>query len=263
MPTGIFSLEGKSALVVGVANKFSLAWGIAQALHEAGASLILTYQGERVKESVQKLASSLGEIPTFPLDISNESEVDVVFNYLKRNGLDILVHSIAYAPTEALTGRFVDTTEEAFRTSHTISVHSLISLSRRATPLMAARGGGSIITLTYLGGEKVVPHYNVMGVAKAALEHTVRYLAFDLGLFQIRVNAISSGPVSTASSRAIAGFRQMEKQAKSVSPLRRGNTSLDLGHAAVFLCSDAASCITGEVLHVDCGYHILGMTPEE
>ncbi|MHB8576629.1 MAG: enoyl-ACP reductase FabI [Dehalococcoidia bacterium] len=253
-------LSGKTALVVGLTNKFSLAWGIAQAFHEAGARLMLTYMGERVERSATKLAEELGDALTGPMDANDDAQIDATFDRIEREwgGLDILVHSIAYAPTEALSGSFVDTGRAAFLQTIEASAYSLTALARRAAPLMERRGGGSMLAMTYLGGERVVPNYNVMGVAKAALDMSVRYLAYDLGDRNIRVNAISAGPVSTVSSRAIAGYLKMEHHVTASSPLRRKTDPAELGSTAVFLCSDAGRGVTGEILHVDAGYHIMG-----
>jgi enoyl-[acyl-carrier protein] reductase I len=254
------SLAGKKALVTGVINRRSLAFAIAQALHDEGAELLLTYQGERVRESVEKLAAGLGDSPTTPLDVTDDAAIDAAIQTMQQRhgGLDILIHSIAFAPAETLSEPFVRTTREAFRATLDISAYSLLALARAAEPLMKERGGGSIVTLTYLGGERVVPNYNVMGVAKAALDATMRYLAYDLGPAQIRVNAISSGPVSTAASRGIAGFLKMEHQVSAAAPLRRKTDPAEVGATAAFLCSDAARGITGEVLHVDSGFNIMG-----
>jgi enoyl-[acyl-carrier protein] reductase I len=253
-------LSGKRALIVGVANKFSLAWGITQSFHAAGARLMLSYQGERLERSVDQLAATLEGTLTGRMDANLDDQVDALFARVERElgGLDILVHSVGWAPQETLSTPFVQTSREAFKATLETSAYSLTALAQRAAPLMAAAGGGSIVTLTYLGGERVVPNYNVMGVAKAALDCSVKYLAFDLGRQNIRVNAISSGPVSTAASRGIAGFLTMERHVTANSPLGRKTGPAEVGAAALFLCSDAASGITGEVLHVDSGYNIMG-----
>jgi len=254
-------LDGKTALILAITNKFSYGWAIAQAMHREGARLIVTYQNERTERSVRQLAESLPDTTALPCDVQDDGEIDTLFAAVDRyaGGLDILVHSLAYAPTEALAGTYVQTSREAFRVALEVSAYSLAALMRRAAPLMARRGGGAAVTLTYLGGERVAPGYNVMGVAKAALEMSVRYLAWDLGEQNIRVNAISGGPASTASSRAIKGFMEMSHRAKDAAPLRRNNTTAEVGDAAVYLCSDLASGVTGEVLHVDGGYHIMGV----
>jgi enoyl-[acyl-carrier protein] reductase I len=256
-------LAGKKALVASVTNHRSLGWGIAQALHAAGAQLLVAYQGERTERTVKKLAETLPGTLTVCLDVVSDDQIDAAFALAEREmgGLDILVHAIAYAPGDALQGRFVDTRREAFAMTLDVSAYSLTALAQRAAPMMAARGGGSILALTYLGGERVVPNYNVMGVAKAALDASVRYLANDLGPQNIRVNGISSGPVSTASSRGIAGYLKMEHVVAGSSPLKRKTELAEVGATAVFLASDGASGITGENIHVDSGYHILGMTP--
>jgi len=255
----VTALAGKNALVVGVLNRYSLAWAIARALHEQGARLFITYQGERVRESVQKLAGTIDGTITAPLDVTRDEEIDQVAALAREQmgGLDILIHAVAFAPAETLSRAFIETPRDAFRATLDISAYSLVALARAVAPLMEERGG-SIVTLTYLGGERVVPNYNVMGVAKAALEACVRYLAFDLGPRNIRVNAISSGPVSTAAARGIAGFLKMEHLVAQSSPLRRKTDPAEVGATAAFLCSDAARGITGEVLHVDCGYNIMG-----
>ena len=253
-----FSMEGRTAIVFGVANKRSIAWGIAQSLHAAGAKLIITYQNERLELEAKDLILSLPGAEAFRCDVSNEGEIAALFQELKsRYGkLHTLVHSVAYAPAEELKNDFVNTTREGFRIAHDISVYSLISLSRAAVPMM--EDGGSILTLTYYGAEKVVPHYNVMGVAKAALECTVRYLAHDLGAKKIRVNAISAGPIKTLAARGISGLSDMLKSHAERAPLKRNVEVSEVGGAAVFLASDAGSGVTGEVLYVDCGYNIMG-----
>ena len=253
-----FSMEGRTAIVFGVANKRSIAWGIAQGLHAAGAKLIITYQNERLELEAKDLILSLPGAEAFRCDVSNEEEIAALFAELKsRYGkLHTLVHSVAYAPAEELKNDFVNTTREGFRIAHDISVYSLISLSRAAVPMM--EDGGSILTLTYYGAEKVVPHYNLMGVAKAALECTVRYLANDLGPKKIRVNAISAGPIKTLAARGISGLSDMLKSHAERAPLKRNVEVSEVGGAAVFLASDAGSGVTGEVLYVDCGYNIMG-----
>jgi len=251
-------MEGRTAIVFGVANKRSIAWGIAQGLHAAGAKLIITYQNERLELEAKDLILSLPGAEALRCDVSNEDEVASLFADLKsRYGkLHTLVHSVAYAPADELKNDFVNTTREGFRVAHDISVYSLIALSRAALPMM--EDGGSILTLTYYGAEKVVPNYNVMGVAKAALECTVRYLANDLGRKNIRVNAISAGPIKTLAARGISGLSDMLKSHAERAPLKRNVEVSEVGSTAVFLASDAGSGITGEVLYVDCGYNIMG-----
>jgi enoyl-[acyl-carrier protein] reductase I len=252
------SLAGRTAVIFGVANKRSIAWAIAQSLHAAGARLAVTYQNERLEMEAKDLILSLPGAEAFRCDVSKDEEVANLFAELKsRLGkLDTLVHSIAYAPAEELKGNFVNTSREGFRIAHDISVYSLIALSRAAAPLMTE--GGSVITLTYYGAEKVVPRYNVMGVAKAALECTVRYLAYDLGPQKIRVNAISAGPIKTLAARGIGDFSDMLKSHAERAPLKRNVDVHEVGGTAVFLASDAGSGITGETLYVDCGYNIMG-----
>jgi enoyl-[acyl-carrier protein] reductase I len=253
-------LEGKVGLVFGVASKRSIAWAIAQAWHEAGAKLIFNYQGERLKENVEDLASTFGgETPIFPCDVSKDEEIASFFEKVKQetDRVDLLLHSVAFAPKEALEGAFLNTTRTAFATAHDISAYSLISLSRAAAPMMT--NGGSIMTMSYYGAEKVVPNYNVMGVAKAALEASVRYLAYDLGEKKIRVNAISAGPMNTLAARGIAGFTKMLTHYEQRSPLRRNVDPSELGATGVFLASDGAAAITGQTIYVDSGYCIMGM----
>lgn len=254
-------LDGKVAAVLGFVNKFSYGWGIAEALHREGARLAVHYQGERVEGSVRKLCEAIPGTLVQPLDATDDAQIDAFFAGVEREfgGLDILVHSMAFAPTEALSGPYLKTEREAFRLALDISCYSFTALLQRAAPLMAARGGGSALTLSYLGGERVMPGYNVMGLAKAALEMSVGYLAWDLGEQKIRVNAISGGPVSTASSRAIKGYLDMAHMVRDKSPLKRGTTIAEVGDTAVFLASDLARGITGEVIHVDSGYHTMGL----
>jgi enoyl-[acyl-carrier protein] reductase I len=258
-------LDGKVALIASVTNKFSLGWAIAQALQREGARLGLVYQGERTERSVRQLAETVPDTVVLQCDVTEEAQIDALFAAVEREmgGLDVLVHAMAYAPTEALSGSYLATQREAFRVALDVSCYSFTAMLQRAAPLMAARGGGSALTLTYLGGERVFPGYNVMGVAKAALEMSVRYLAWDLGEHQIRVNAISAGPASTASSRAIAGYLDMAHLIKEAAPLRRANTTGEVGDAALFLASDLAGGVTGEVLHVDAGYHAMGALRRE
>jgi enoyl-[acyl-carrier protein] reductase I len=253
-------LEGKIGLVAGVANKRSIAWAIAQAWHEAGAKLIFTYQGERLKDNVEQLAGAFGEDTLMlPCDVTSDEQVDQVFAQIKeRYGkLDLLLHSIAFAPKEALEGEFINTSREAFKVAHDVSAYSLVSLSRGAAPLMT--DGGSIVAMSYYGAEKVVPHYNVMGVAKASLEASTRYLAYDLGPQKIRVNCISAGPMNTLAARGISGFTAMLKHYEANSPLKRNVLPEELGATGVFLASNGSASITGQVLYVDSGYQIMGM----
>ena len=252
------SLEGRVAVVFGVANKRSIAWSIAQGLHNAGAKLAISYQNERMEMEAKDLILSLPGAEAFMCDVSNDEEIDRVFGQLKeRYGkLHVLVHSVAFAPADELKGEFINTTREGFRVAHDVSVYSLIALSRAAAALM--EDGGSIITMTYYASDKVVPHYNVMAVAKAALECSVRYLAYDLGKKKIRVNAISAGPVKTLAARGISGFGDMLKSHAERAPLGRNVEVSEVGSTGVFLASDASSGITGEVIFVDCGYNIMG-----
>jgi enoyl-[acyl-carrier protein] reductase I len=252
------NLEGHNAVVFGVANKRSIAWSIAQGLHTAGAKIAVTYQNPRLEQEAKDLILSLPGAEAFMCDVSKDAEIDQLFATLKERfgKLDTIVHSVAYAPAEELKGDFVNTSREGFRIAHDISVYSLIAVSRAAAPLMER--GGSIITMTYYGAEKVVPHYNVMGVAKAALECTVRYLANDLGRKNIRVNAISAGPIKTLASRGISGLGDMLKAHSDRAPLHRNVDVNEVGATGVFLASDGSSGITGEVIYVDCGYNIMG-----
>jgi enoyl-[acyl-carrier protein] reductase I len=253
-------LAGKFGIVFGVANKRSIAWAIAQAWHQAGARLAFTYQGERLKENVEELAAMFGaDTLILPCDVTRDEEIAAVFDAVgkKFGGLHLLLHSVAFAPKAALEGRFVDTSREAFRIAHDVSAYSLVALARAAAPLMT--NGGSIIGMSYYGAKKVVPHYNVMGVAKASLEACTRYLAYDLGPQKIRVNCISAGPVNTLAARGIAGFTQMLKLYEERSPLKRNVTAEELGATGLFLASDGAAAITGQVIYVDCGYQIMGM----
>ena len=252
------SMQGRTAVVFGVANKRSIAWAIAQKLQAAGARLAITYQNERLEQEAKDLIQSLPGAEAFMCDVSKDEEITHLFERLKsRYGkLHTLVHSVAYAPAEELKGDFLNTSREGFRVAHDISVYSLIAVTRAAAPLM--EDGGSVITLTYYGSEKVVPHYNVMGVAKAALEATVRYLANDLGPRKIRVNAISAGPIKTLAARGISGLGDMLKSHAERAPLKRNVDPLEVGETAAFLASDGAAGITGEVIYVDCGYNIMG-----
>jgi enoyl-[acyl-carrier protein] reductase I len=253
-------LTGKFGIVFGVANKRSIAWAIAQAWHKAGAKLAFTYQGERLKENVEELAGTFGsDTLILPCDVTRDEEIANVFKTVseKFGKLHLLLHSVAFAPKEALEGEFVNTTREAFRVAHDVSAYSLVALARSAAPLMT--DGGSVISMTYYGAEKVMPHYNVMGVAKAALEASTRYLAYDLGPKKIRVNCISAGPVNTLAARGIAGFTDILKHYETHAPLKRNILPDELGAAGLFLASDGAAAITGQVIYVDSGYQIMGM----
>ena len=253
-----FNLEGRTAVVFGVANKRSIAWGIAQGLHAAGTKLIITYQNERLELEAKDLILSLPGAEAYRCDVSKDEEITNLFAALKASHgkLHTVVHSIGYAPAEELKNDFVNTTREGFRVAHDVSVYSLIAVCRAAAPLM--EDGGSVITMTYYGAEKVVPHYNVMGVAKAALECAVRYLAQDLGRRKIRVNAISAGPIKTLAARGISGLGDMLRACAESAPLQRNVEVSEVGSTGVFLASDASSGITGEIIHVDCGYNIMG-----
>jgi enoyl-[acyl-carrier protein] reductase I len=256
------SYEGKRGLVLGVANKRSIAWAIARRLADAGAELAFTYQGERIERSVRDLAGSLSSPLVTECDVRSDEDVARVFREVGEafdGGLDLLVHAVAFAAAEDLVGRFTDTPRDRFWMALDVSAYSLVSCARAAEPLMEARGGGSILTMTYLGGERAVPHYNVMGVAKATLDSSMRYLAWDLGAKNIRVNAISAGPVRTLAARSIAGFTTMEAIVEERSPLHRHIEVDDVGAAAAYLLSDDAKNITGTTLYVDSGYHAMGM----
>jgi enoyl-[acyl-carrier protein] reductase I len=260
MHSDSISLAGRYGLVFGVANRRSIAWAIAQALHDAGAKLAFTYQGERLKENVEDLAAGFGsETPLYPCDVTRDEDIAQVFQQVRKDfgKLHVLLHSVAFAPKEALEGDFVNTSREAFRVAHDVSAYSLVALARGAVPLMTE--GGSIIAMTYHGAVKVVPRYNVMGVAKASLEASVRYLAYDLGPRRIRVNAISAGPVNTLAARGISGFTQMLKHYEERAPLKRNIEAHELGSAGLFLASDMSTATTGQVLYVDSGYEIMGM----
>jgi enoyl-[acyl-carrier protein] reductase I len=260
MQSNVTSLAGRYGIVFGVASKRSIAWAIAQAWHDAGAKLAFTYQGERLKENVEDLVSSFGEAtPMYPCDVTKDEDIARVFEQVGKDfgKLHILLHSVAYAPKEALEGQFLDTSREAFRIAHDVSAYSLVAMARGAAPLMTE--GGSILAMTYHGSVKVVPHYNVMGVAKASLEASVRYLAYDLGPKKIRVNAISAGPVNTLAARGISGFTQMLKHYEERAPLKRNLDPKELGTTGLFLASDMSTATTGQVVYVDCGYEIMGM----
>jgi enoyl-[acyl-carrier protein] reductase I len=252
-------LEGKKGLICGVANSYSIGWAIAQAAHEAGATLGFTYLNEAIEKRLRPLAESLGSDLILPCDVASDSQIDDLFRSVESRwgSLDFLVHSIAFARREDLEGEYLATSREGFRIALEISAYSLVSLARGAAPLM--KEGGSLLTLTYYGSEKVIRNYNVMGVAKAALEASVRYLAADLGPRRVRVNALSAGAIKTLSAKGIRGFNDMLTVYAEKSPLRRNVDPSEVGRSAVFLLSDWASGITGEVLYVDSGYHILGL----
>jgi len=254
--------DGKRGLVLGVANKRSIGWAIARRLSEAGAELAFTYQGARIEKSVRELAESLSSPLVTECDVRSDEDVARVFREVGEafgGGLDLLVHSVAFAAAEDLEGRFTDTPRDRFWMALDVSAYSLVACARAAEPLLEARGGGSILTMTYLGGERAVPHYNVMGVAKATLDASVRYLAWDLGQKNIRINAISAGPVRTLAARSIAGFPTMEAIVEERSPLHRHVDADDVGAAAAYLLSDDARNVTGTTLYVDSGYHAMGM----
>ncbi len=252
-------LENKVGMIFGVANKRSIAWACAEACLNQGARLAFTYQGERLKENVEKLTKDSDDALVVPCDVTNQSEVDAAFRSVgeKYGRLDFIVHSIAFAPREALEGEFLTTTREAFLTAMEISTFSLTQLSLAALPLM--KEGGSIVTMSYYGAEKVVMNYNVMGVAKAALEASTRYLAADLGRHNIRVNAISAGPINTLSARGVKNMGSLLGYVGEKSPLKRNVEAREVGNTALFLVSDLSSAITGETIYVDCGYNIMGI----
>jgi enoyl-[acyl-carrier protein] reductase I len=254
----MISLQDRTAIIFGVANRRSIAWAIAQKLQAAGARLLITYQNERLKEEAADLITALPGAEAFQCDVSSDAEIDRLFGTLKDrySRLDCLVHSVAFAPADELKNDFVMTSREGFRVAHDVSVYSLIAVTRAALPLMT--NGGSVMTLTYYGAEKVVPRYNVMGVAKAALEATVRYLAADVGKQNVRVNAISAGPIKTLAARGISGFGDMLKAQAERAPLKRNVDVNEVGSTALFLASDLSAGITGETIYVDCGYNIMG-----
>jgi enoyl-[acyl-carrier protein] reductase I len=253
-------VNGKKALIMGVANEKSIAWGIAEALHKEGAELAFTYASEAIEKRVRPLADSIGSKIVLPCDVSKEQDIDACFNSIKETwgGLDYLVHSIAFANKEELKGMYVDTSREGFRLAMDISVYSLVDACRRAYPLMEGRNG-SILTLSYYGAEKVITNYNVMGVAKAALEASVRYMAADFGPKNIRINAVSAGPIKTLAAMGIGQFKDIAAHFESRAPIHRNVTIEDVGKSALYLLSDLASGVTGEVLHVDLGYNIMGV----
>jgi enoyl-[acyl-carrier protein] reductase I len=255
-------LEGQRGLILGIANKRSIAWGIAQSVAREGARLAVTYQGERLEENVRELARELTDPVILPCDVTRDEDLDVLMAAVRDQlgGLDFLVHAVAFALREELDGEFLATSREGYRLAQDISSYSLTALARRATPLL--EGHGSILTLTYLGGERVVPHYNVMGVAKAALEMSVRYLAADLGPRGIRVNAISAGPIKTIAASGVKGLSRMLEYHRTHAPLRKNTEQEEVGDAALFLVSRLARGVTGEVIHVDGGFHVMGMAAE-
>lgn len=255
-------LHGKRALITGIASQRSIAWGIANAMHREGAQLAFTYPNDRMKDRVDEAANAFGSNIVLPCDVADDAQIENVFVELGKHwdGFDILVHSIGFAPREALQGQFLDNlTREGFNIAHDISSYSLAALAKAARPMMAGRNG-AILTLTYLGAERALNNYNVMGLAKASLEANVRYLALNLGPETTRVNAISAGPIKTLAAAGIANFRKMLDHVEDNAPLRRSVTIDEVGNVGAFLCSDLASGITGEVTYVDAGYNILGMT---
>jgi enoyl-[acyl-carrier protein] reductase I len=256
-------MKGKRGLIMGVANQHSIAWGIAQALHEAGAELAFTYQGEVFKKRVLPLVEPMNPAAVLDCDVTDSASLDALFAALeeKWGSLDFVVHAVAFSDKDQLKGRYVDTTADNFAMTMNISCYSFTAVAQRAEKLMSE--GGSMVTLTYYGAEKVMPHYNVMGVAKAALEASVRYLAEDLGKKQIRVNSISAGPIKTLAASGVGDFRYILKWNENNSPLRRTVTTQEVGNSALFLLSDLGKAVTGENLHVDAGYHVVGMKNPE
>ena len=252
-------MHGKRGLIMGVANDRSLAWGIAKACHEQGAELAFSFQGEALEKRVRPLAGSIGSKLVLPCDVTDAASIDAVFAELKKawGGLDFLVHAIGFSNKDELRGRYLDTTPDNFHLTMNVSCYSFTAVAQRAVPMM--NNGGSLLTLTYYGAERVMPHYNVMGVAKAALESSVRYLAADLGDLNIRVNAISAGPIKTLAASGIGDFRYILRWNELNAPLKRNVTTDDVGKAGLFLLSDLGSGVTGEVMHVDAGYHTVGM----
>jgi enoyl-[acyl-carrier protein] reductase I len=257
-------LNGKRALICGVANKYSIALGVAKAMKAQGAELAFTYQSERLKENVEPIAKELGSDIVLPCEVADDASIAAMYELLAKrwDKFDILVHSIAYAPADQLKGRYLDcVTREGFRISHDISSYSFAALAKAARPML--RPNGALITMSYLGAVKSLPNYNVMGVAKASLEANVRFMAFDLGADGVRVNGISAGPIKTLASSGVGGLRKMLDYVKTVTPLKRNVTQEEVGNTAAFLCSDLASGITGEIVYVDCGYSQVGMTLDE
>ena len=258
-------LSGKRAVIVGLASNRSIAWGIADAMRREGAELAFSYQTDKLAERVGKLAGQCGSEIVLPLDVSDDAQIDTFFTQLAKHwdDFDILVHSVAFAPADQLEGRYIDAvTRDGFRIAHDVSSYSLAALAKRAEPSLEARGG-ALLTLSYLGAVRALPNYNVMGLAKASLEANVRFLALDLGPKNIRVNAISAGPIRTLAASGVKGIRQMIAQVGAASPLKRNISTEDVGNAAAFLCSDLAAGITGQVLYVDAGYNIVGMAFED
>jgi enoyl-[acyl-carrier protein] reductase I len=258
-------MAGKKALITGIASERSIASGIAEAFHREGAELAFTYQGEKLKSRVEAAAAAAGSKIVLPLDVTKDAEIAAVFEALKKawGALDVVVHSIGFAPRELLAGSYLDSvTREGYALAHDISAYSFAALAKAARPLMQGRAG-ALLTLTYLGAERSVPFYNVMGMAKASLEANVRYMAAELGAQNIRVNAISAGPIKTLAAAGIKGFRAMLSAAERAAPLKRNVTIEEVGNAAAFLCSDLASGITGEILYVDAGYNIVGVPAED
>ena len=254
-------LSGKKALIVGLASNRSIAYGIAKALHDQGAELAFTYQNEKLKERVEKMAADFNSSLTFPCDVASDLEIDNVFKQLgsQWKQLDVLIHSVAFAPADQISGDYIEhASREGFRIAHDISAYSLVALAKAALPMME-NTQGSVLTLSYFGAEKAVPNYNVMGIAKASLEAAVRYLAASLGSRGLRVNAISAGPIRTLAAAGIKDFRKFQTAYANVTPLKRNVTAEEVGNTAAFLCSSLASGITGEVVHVDAGYHAVSM----
>lgn len=255
-------LQGKRALIIGIASTRSIAWGIAHAMHREGAQLAFTYQGEKLRSRVEDAASEFGSNIVLPLDVADDAQIEKVFADLESHwdGFDILVHSVGFAPRETLQGQFLDNlTREGFAIAHDISSYSLAALAKAARPMMTGRNG-AILTLSYLGAERALANYNVMGLAKASLEANVRYLAYNLGPEGTRVNAISAGPIKTLAASGVGNLRKMLEHVEHNSPLRRNVTPEEVGNAGAFLCSDLASGVTGEIMYVDCGYSTVGMT---
>lgn len=254
-------LDGKRALIVGLASTRSIAWGIAEAMHREGATLAFTYQNEKLQERVETMAAQCGSSITMPCDVGSDAQIDAVFAQLATlwDGLDIIIHSVAFAPRAELEGAYLDcVTREGFRVAHDISSYSFAALAKAGRALMQGRGG-SLLTLSYLGAERAMPNYNVMGLAKASLEANVRYMAASLGPEGIRVNGVSAGPIRTLAASGIADFRKFLDYVETNAPLRRNVTIEEVGNTVAFLCSDLASAITGEIIHADSGYHITGM----
>jgi enoyl-[acyl-carrier protein] reductase I len=255
-------LEGRNGLVLGIANKRSIAWGIAQSVSREGARLAVTYQGQRLEENVRELAENLKDPLILPCDVAKDEDLDALAVSLQKGlgHLDFVVHAVAYALREELDGDFMNTSREGYRVAQDVSSYSLTAVTRRMAPLMEKSGGGSIVTLSYLGGERVVPHYNVMGVAKAALEMSVRYLASDLGPKGIRINAISAGPIKTIAASGVQGISKMLEYHRTHAPLRRNTEQDEVGDVALFLVSNLSRGVTGEVIHVDNGFHVMAMS---